>query len=241
LKTVTGESDRAFLVEAFNEILISRIRMDVPFVRGLDIFIEKDDLNPFEEAKLFGHNAIHALIGYIGKIIGAECVDGVLSLPGLMAFVRDAFLSESGAALTSKHQGVDLLFTPQGFREYTDDLLKRMANSFLRDRIERIIRDPERKLGWNGRLIGTMRLAVDHGVTPVRFALGAAAAVDHLNQQPRTKQQFLPDLLNERWRHDVHDSGEAEEMIRLIRDADQELKKLKDCPRGNLNNFFLKY
>jgi mannitol-1-phosphate/altronate dehydrogenase len=48
----------------------------------------------------------------------------------------------------------------------------------LRDPVERVIRDPRRKLGWNDRLIGTMRLALDAGVVPHRFARAAAAALE---------------------------------------------------------------
>ena len=63
LAPVVPGSDRAYLVETFNSILISRIAFDddPPFVRGVSVFQEKDDLLPFEEAKLYGHNAVHAL------------------------------------------------------------------------------------------------------------------------------------------------------------------------------------
>jgi len=241
LKTVTAMSNRAFLVESFNEIFISKICMDASFKRGLDVFVEVEDLAPFEEAKLYGHNAVHALIGYVGKIIGAKRVADALNFPGFMAFVQDAFLHESGEALIRKHRGLDPLFTRDGFQAYAEDLLKRMANPFLGDRIERIIRDPERKLRWNGRLIGTMRLAVDKGVTPVRFALGSAAAVDHLSQQLQSKQQSFPGIIKENWERDVKDLGEAEEMIRLIENASQKLQKLKNCQRSDLDDFFVNY
>jgi mannitol-1-phosphate/altronate dehydrogenase len=52
-----------------------------------------------------------------------------------------------------------------------------MVNPWLNDLVARVIRDPRRKLGWNDRLIGTMRLVLDAGITPRRFAEGAAAAL----------------------------------------------------------------
>ena len=61
--------DQCVLVEEFNRILISRIRL-AGFVRGIRVFEEKDDLLPFEEAKLYGHNAIHALLGYLAELRG---------------------------------------------------------------------------------------------------------------------------------------------------------------------------
>ena len=59
----------------------------------------------------------------------------------------------------------------------TEDLLRRMANPFLNDRVERVTRDPLRKLGYDDRFFGTMRLALAAGVQPTNLALGAAAAV----------------------------------------------------------------
>lgn len=181
LATVTPRGRRAFLVEAFNRILISRVRFPEPFTRGIEVFEEKDNLLPFEEAKLFGHNAAHALGAYLGRWAGVEKMSGLRDAPGLFAFVRAAFTEESGGALCRKHRGVDRLFTEQGWREYVEDLSARMTNPFLRDTAERVGRDPRRKLGWNDRLLGTMRLALSRGIEPRRYAIGAAAALAALD------------------------------------------------------------
>ena len=37
------------------------------FKRGITVFDEKGTLQPFEEAKLYGHNAAHALMGYLAQ------------------------------------------------------------------------------------------------------------------------------------------------------------------------------
>ncbi len=167
---------RAFLVEAFNRILISSI--DLPgFERGITVFEEKDDLLPFEEAKLYGHNATHALVGYLANERGYETMSEALGDGDVRKIAREAFLNESGTALIARRVGVDSLFTVGGFTEYCDDLLERMANPYLRDQVSRIIRDPERKLGWEDRLIGTMRIALSCGLQPNGFARSAAAAL----------------------------------------------------------------
>jgi mannitol-1-phosphate/altronate dehydrogenase len=100
--------------------------------------------------------------------------------PQLMTFAREAFFAESGPALFARHRGLDPLFSPAGFQAYGEDLLTRMVNPYLRDRTERVTRDPRRKLAWEDRLVGTMRLALDAGLAPRRFALGAAAALETL-------------------------------------------------------------
>lgn len=167
---------RAFVVEAFNQILVSAITLR-RFQRGIEVFTEKPDLLPFEEAKLYGHNAIHALIGYRAYRLGYTLMSEAGRDPALMAWAREAFLEECGPALQFRHAGKDELFTAEGFRRYADDLLERMTNPWLADRVDRVIRDPQRKLGWDDRMVGTMRRALDAGVKPHRLASAAADAL----------------------------------------------------------------
>jgi mannitol-1-phosphate/altronate dehydrogenase len=69
LTPLTPNGNRAILAEGFNRILISKIQLD-DFSRGITIFEEKPDLQPFEEAKLYGHNALHAVAGYLARRTG---------------------------------------------------------------------------------------------------------------------------------------------------------------------------
>jgi len=190
LTRVAGEAGRCFLVEEFNRILISKIRWP-DFQRGITVFEEKNDLLPFEEAKLYGHNATHALIGYLARRKKYRFISEVADDKGLLNLARAAFTKESGGALCRKYQGLDNLFTPAGYAEYVDDLLKRMLNPYLRDMVERVVRDPCRKLGWEDRLIGTMRLALREGINPVRYARGAKAALEMLAETEKGDGNFL--------------------------------------------------
>ena len=177
LATLTPGIPRAVLVERFNRILISRVVL-AGFGRGIDVFIEKDDLLPFEEAKLYGHNAVHALIGYLAQLGSYRTIAEAGQDAEIMAAARRAFLDESGAALIRRHAALgDELFTPAGYRRYADDLLQRMVCANLDDLVSRVCRDPVRKLGYEDRLYGTMALALRYGVEPVELAAGAAAAV----------------------------------------------------------------
>ncbi|MBN1672650.1 MAG: hypothetical protein JXR37_16530 [Kiritimatiellae bacterium] len=164
---------RAHLVEAFDQIYISDTG---GAERALGRLIEKKDLLPFEEAKLYGHNAIHALIGFLACEKGMTYLFEAGGDAEIMAHAKDAFLAESGAALCGKWAGTDDLFTEQGFGRYALDLLARMTNPHLRDTVARICRDPARKLGWDDRLIGTMRLALAQGIAPKRMARAARIA-----------------------------------------------------------------
>lgn len=191
---------RAFLVEAFNRIYISQIRRpgDDPrwhdFRRGIAVFIEQPDLRPFAEAKLYCHNAGHALAAYLAHQLGYRRIDELRQRPDVLDFVRAAMIEESGVALVARFGGVDPLFTPAGVRAYADDLVVRMVNPYVRDAVARVGRDPARKLGWEDRLVGAMRLARSAEVTPRRYALGVAAALRWLEVTPRQMAAYLSEL-----------------------------------------------
>jgi mannitol-1-phosphate 5-dehydrogenase len=218
LAGLTEGASRALLVEEFNRILITRIRLP-GFDRGIKVFIEKPDLLPFEEAKLYGHNATHALLGYLAQRKGHRFMSDVRDDPALLALAREAFLEESGDAMIARHHGVDPLFTPAGYQAYADDLLERMINPHLCDLIERVVRDPHRKLAWDDRLVGTMRLALDAGIQPRRFALGAAAAVERL-----APPKPAGETLNELWPVADQPPGRKARLISLITEAQSKLK-----------------
>lgn len=169
--------DRAFLVEEFNHILVSRTTIP-GFQPGIGVFVEKDDLLPFEEAKLYGHNAIHALLGFIGALKGYTRMTDLAGDKPLMHVAREAFVRESGGALIRKYASLgDELFTEAGYRHYADDLLERMTNPYLADTTARAARDLLRKLGAKDRIFGTMVLALEQGIEPPNMATGALAGI----------------------------------------------------------------
>ena len=242
LATITPHDHRAFLVEAFNRILISKIQPwgtgDPPFHRGIEVFEEKQDLLPFEEAKLYGHNATHALGAYIGSLAGVPRMADLKTIPGTLAFLRAAFLGESGSALVQKYPGVDPLFTRQGYTRYVDDLLARMTNPYLLDTVERVGRDPARKLGWNDRLVGTIRLALDQGVEPRRYALGTAAALAMLDPSSLERGVTAEALLAPLWRDAAPDPLEKEAVLSKIRAGQHRLRAWRDAGYRDLESQF---
>lgn len=178
LPALTPDADRGHLVEEFNKILIQ----SCPGIeeRCVQNLIAKPDLLPFEEAKLYGHNALHLWLGLHAQQRGFQLMDESAGAPELLARARSAFVEEVGAALCKKRGGADELFTPAGFAAYADDLLRRMVNPFLTDRVERVCRDLERKLAWDDRLIGALRLVVSQGLEPAVLVEGVVLAVKKL-------------------------------------------------------------
>jgi mannitol-1-phosphate 5-dehydrogenase len=199
LAPLTPDTPRAVLVERFNHILISRVTLE-GFQRGIEVFVEKDDLLPFEEAKLYGHNAIHALIGYLARLRGLTTMAEAAGHDDIMTVARAAFIDESGAALVKKYQHMhDPLFTADGYRAYADDLIERMVNPHLNDLIDRVTRDARRKLGYEDRLFGTMRLALSQGIEPTHMAKGAAAALLCVSEDMPPTRESVATALREIW------------------------------------------
>ncbi len=239
LKTISPDIQRAFLVEQFNRILVSRTCLG-DFAPGIGVFIEKDDLLPFEEAKLYGHNAVHALLGFIGALKGYAKMTELKNDPAVMQIGLDAFLTECGGALIKKYAALaDELFTGTGFKKYAEDLLGRITNPFLADTVARAGRDVVRKLGLNDRIFGTMQLALEYGIEPTNMAIGALAGVAVLMKE--AQEYGLPsDLHCDDWRrlnaahtkrilHWVWSGqtcGQADTLIKYVLNAKQPLRML---------------
>ncbi len=193
LTPIAPGMNRAFLVEEFNRILVTRCMVN-DFRPGIEVFIEKEYLLPFEEAKLYGHNAIHAMLAYLGIAKGYRKMTELKDDADLMEIASKAFLNESGAALIKKYSVLgDELFTERGYRSYAEDLLERMTNPYLGDTTIRAGRDIVRKLGYGDRIFGTMSMALEYEIEPVNMAVGAAAALFQLLANP--EQNNLPEDL----------------------------------------------
>jgi mannitol-1-phosphate 5-dehydrogenase len=174
LPPLTPQCKRGHLVEAFNDIYTSSAPgIDAVGIEGL---ITKSDLKPFEEAKLYGHNTSHFMLAYLLSMRGCDYMDEANQHQDLVAASLAALTDECGAALCRKHRGADAFFKQDVFQRFAENLVYRMISPILRDSIERVIRDPERKLGWDDRLIGAIRLCFDQDFTPSRL-LAATATI----------------------------------------------------------------
>ncbi len=230
LATITPTLPAAFLVEEFDRILVSTIGGDLH--PGIPVLREVDDLAPFEDAKLLGHNATHALAGFLGSLLGLTLVADLREVDGAMDFLRTAFIEESGATLRRRWEGADELFTEIGYAAFADDLLERMVNPWLADTIERASRDPRRKLGWDDRLVGLIRLGLTQDVPTPRYAMGVAAGLDVL-RATEVDHGYDADLLRAGW-PDGLDSEEVDLVIEAVAEGRDWLGRWLESGFGSL-------
>jgi len=131
----------------------------------------------------------------------------------LMRRALDVLEKEVGPGLIHAHARTgDSLFTNDGMLAYARDALQRMVNPFLNDPIERVTRDPVRKLGWEDRLIGSMRLAIEAGLSPVLLAEGAQLALERAAMETQSSPKKV---LAEIWPKQLA-KGEREAVLSLL-------------------------
>ncbi len=227
LDRITAESASAFLVEEFNHIIISKITLP-DFKKGIEVFVEKENLLPFEEAKLFGHNAVHSMLGFFAHLRKYKYMSEIRGDNEIWNYGKIAFQKESGAFLLKKYKDLDEpLFTEEGFEFYGNDLLERMTNPYLRDEVQRICRDPLRKLGYGDRLVGTMREAYKQGIIVNTLAKGVIGGLCFLIDEKIDTGTSMPSdisglnienikaILTHIWK-DSEDDGLKEKCLEII-------------------------
>ncbi|MGW8481576.1 mannitol-1-phosphate 5-dehydrogenase [Microbacterium sp. NPDC055903] len=160
-------------VEPYFEWAIERppFGEDVPHIPGAHFV---DDLAPYIERKLFTVNTGHAATAYLGAAAGHERISDALADPTVAASVGAA-LEETSAMLSAVH-GLD----PAELAAYRATILERFRNPELVDTVQRVGRQPLRKLSRHERFVGPAAEAAERGLPTAALvtAMSAALAFD---------------------------------------------------------------
>jgi mannitol-1-phosphate 5-dehydrogenase len=130
-----------------------------------------DDLAPYIERKLFTVNTGHAATAYHGFVRGIKKLSDALADDRVRAAVTGV-LDETRQLLVAKHE-----FTAEAQQAYVDKILQRFANPYLPDTVDRVGRQPLRKLSRNERLIGPAAELAERGVRPRHLLATVEAAL----------------------------------------------------------------
>jgi len=130
-----------------------------------------DDLAPYIERKLFTVNTGHATTAYHGFARGIKKLSDALADDTVRTAV-EGVLGETRRLLVAKHD-----FTDQAQQAYVDKILQRFANPYLPDTVDRVGRQPLRKLSRNERLIGPAAELAERGVRPRHLLATVDAAL----------------------------------------------------------------
>jgi mannitol-1-phosphate 5-dehydrogenase len=131
-----------------------------------------DSLGPFIERKLFTVNTGHAAAAYFGAQRGIERISDALADAEVAARVTAA-LEETSAVLVATH-GLD----SEELARYRATILERFRNPELVDTVQRVGRQPLRKISRNERFVGPAAMAAERGLSSTALVAAVAAALD---------------------------------------------------------------
>lgn len=134
-------------------------------------FEPRQDFDVLMERKLYTYNALTAVIGYPGALLGEEWLADASQLASvrmLIPLVRQ----EIDAALMREY-GLSV----EDQQAFSERALAKFRNAAIADPVDRNTRDVVRKLGPDERIVAPMVLAHKHGIEPVHLAAVLAIAI----------------------------------------------------------------
>ncbi|MDR6866273.1 mannitol-1-phosphate 5-dehydrogenase [Microbacterium resistens] len=150
-----------------------------------------DDLAPYIERKLFTVNTGHAATAYFGARAGYATIAESLADESIVRAVA-ATLEETSAVLVAT-RGLD----PADLAAYRATILQRFRNPELPDTVQRVGRQPLRKLARHERFVGPAALAAERGLA-TEALVGAMSAALAFAEPEDPEAVALQELLRTR-------------------------------------------
>ncbi|BEM06736.1 MULTISPECIES: mannitol-1-phosphate 5-dehydrogenase [Serratia] len=163
-------------VETFSEWIVDQTQFkgQPPAIAGMEL---TDNLMAFVERKLFTLNTGHAITAYLGQRAGLQTIRDAILDPAIRRVVKGA-MEESGAVLIKRYG-----FDADKHAAYINKILGRFENPYLHDDVERVGRQPLRKLSAGDRLIKPLLGTLEYGLPHANLIQGIAAAMSYRSEQ----------------------------------------------------------
>lgn len=186
-------------VETFSEWIVDKTQFKgaLPAIPGMEL---TDNLMAFVERKLFTLNTGHAITAYLGKLAGHVTIRDA-SLDSRIRAVVEGAMQESGAVLIRRYG-----FDAEKHAAYISKILTRFENPHLKDDVERVGRQPLRKLSAGDRLIKPLLGTLEYQLPHDNLVQGIAAAM-HYRSDADPQAQELATLIAEQ--------GVAETLVKI--------------------------
>jgi mannitol-1-phosphate 5-dehydrogenase len=159
-----------FVGEMVEDVIVDRRSLcaPIPQIQGV---IPVDNYHPWVLRKLYTFSAGHATAAYLGWLKGYRYIHTAIRDPEIRRAVLSAM--EEGLRGLAARFGDEFASDPKQLRA----IVERFENAALNDPIQRVARDPRRKLAAGERLVGAATLAEEAGINPRQLALATAAAL----------------------------------------------------------------
>ncbi len=152
----------------------------VAWLGGNCEYVNEDELKKQWLAKLYLHNTPHCIAAYLGSILFVTYLHESMQNKRAEKIVTGAMHEMEGVLLKKFRLDNDFV------EWYANKELQRFRNTLLYDPINRVAREPFRKLAPNERLIGAAQLCISCGIIPEDIMLGIMAAFCYDNPKSHT-------------------------------------------------------
>ncbi len=178
-----GDGSRVLLTESQGTVYLDALSVRAP-LEAVGQLCLVENFQAYVLRKLFVFSAGHAASAYIGGMRGHLRISDALADQDVADVVR--------AAMREGQAGLSAIFGERftGGAAAVDQSLRRYAAPHLDDPVERVGRDPLRKLGAADRICGAARLAMAAGEPTPALALVTAAALRWGQHDPRLQEQL---------------------------------------------------
>ena len=198
-------------VEEFQEWIVDKdlFKGEIPTIKGMEL---TDNLMAFIERKLFTLNTGHAITAYLGVMKGYKTIKDSIEDAEIEKAVTDA-MKESGEVLIKRYD-----FDREKHYAYIEKILKRFRNPYLKDEVQRVGRQPLRKLSFNERLIKPLRGTEEYGTANENLINGIVAAMKYENIEDEEAKTLHAKLMSKDSREVIKEitSLESDTLIEKI-------------------------
>ena len=140
-------------------------------------FLNQKDLSDQWICKLYLHNTVHCILAYLGHIMGLKYVHEIANMNFSKQLLNQCFV-EISELLIRKYK-INL----KTIKYYSKKEFARFTNKLLFDPIDRVAREPFRKLKIDERLIGAANKCISNGIYPKAIAFGIFCAFNYKNRK----------------------------------------------------------
>ena len=198
-------------VEEFQEWIVDKdlFKGEIPTIKEMEL---TDNLMAFIERKLFTLNTGHAITAYLGVMKGYKTIKDSIEDAEIEKAVTDA-MKESGEVLIKRYD-----FDREKHYVYIEKILKRFRNPYLKDEVQRVGRQPLRKLSFNERLIKPLRGTEEYGTANENLINGIVAAMKYENIEDEEAKTLHAKLMSKDSREVIKEitSLESDSLIEKI-------------------------
>ena len=216
-----GETDPlAVTVETFSEWIVDQTQFkgEIPTIPGMEC---TDNLMAFVERKLFTLNTGHLITAYLGALAGHETIKDAIEDEAIRAQVI-ATMEESGAVLIKRYG-----FNEAAHAAYIQKIISRFENPYLRDEVDRVGRQPIRKLSPQDRLIKPLNGTIEYGLPNQHLINGIAAAFHYKNEDDPQAVELQAMFAKEGFAKTLAHYAELDVNSEVVKRAEQAYNNLK--------------